>query len=365
MYLFTGLQMWMNMKPYTTQPFSPKSVMYTLGISTASNLIDQKRNTIQIIPGHKISIRVLPRIVTSTPSFDALEPRVRNCKLPHEIDGFVYLLKYTRIGCEFECAAGFATHSCKCIPWYYPNNFTYWAMCDMFGGNCFDSIMSDETFYKKCPLQCLEDCQEMALTVLPSVTPLNIDNVCKEGSFAYQHLQHKFKQHFAFQNYKILAQQGSIPDLARSFANGSLCKTFVEDYVSFVSVESPTTSVIMSEKDQKVSFYDQLGTIGGTLGLFTGMSALSMIEVVFLIVNLVKHLIQKCTPDQFRKHVDKNRKNGDQENVNEFDPKKSINTNGSQLCENCNDEAKNKIEVSPSSFYIRIQPILISMICFF
>ena len=77
------------MKPYTNQPFSSKSVMYTLGISTASNLIDQKRNTIQIIPGQKISIRVLPRIVTSTPSFDALEPKVRNCKLPHETDNFV------------------------------------------------------------------------------------------------------------------------------------------------------------------------------------------------------------------------------------------------------------------------------------
>ena len=334
------------MKPYTTQPFSPIAVPYTLGISTTSNLIDQKRNTIQITPGHQISIRVLPRIVTSKPGFDAMELDVRNCKLPHETDGFVYLLKYTRIGCEYECAAGFATQSCKCLPWYYPNNFTYWAMCDMFGGNCFDSIMSDETFYKKCPLQCLEDCQEMALTVLPTPTPLNVDNVCKEGSFLFRHFEYKFQQHFAFQSYKCLVEQGSIPDLARSFTNGSLCKTFVENYVSFVSVESATTSVIMSEKDQKVSFYDQLGTIGGTLGLFTGMSALSLVEVVFLIVSLVNHLRLKCRANQLQKSIDKKRKNGDLESLSESSPKKSKDTNSSQLCQNCDSETNSKIQVS-------------------
>ena len=75
-----------------------------------------------------------------------------------------------------------------------------------------------------------------------------------------------------------------------------------------------------------------------------------MIEVVFLIVNLVKHLIKKCKADQLQKHIVKNKKIGDQENVSEFDPKKSINTDGSQLCENGNGKAKNKIQVSPYVF---------------
>ncbi len=33
--------------------------------------------------------------------------------------------------------------------------------------------------------------------------------------------------------------------------------------------------------DAKVSFTDQLGVIGGNLGLFTGVSILSVVEVVF------------------------------------------------------------------------------------
>ena len=64
---------------------------------------------------------------------------------------FYYLLvsrEYTRVGCEFECAARKARKFCQCIPWNYPNNFTFYPMCNMFSGHCFDQIMSDETSYK-------------------------------------------------------------------------------------------------------------------------------------------------------------------------------------------------------------------------
>ena len=64
---------------------------------------------------------------------------------------YYYLLvsrEYTRVGCEFECAAKKARKFCQCIPWNYPNNFTFYPMCNMFSGHCFDQIMSDETSYK-------------------------------------------------------------------------------------------------------------------------------------------------------------------------------------------------------------------------
>ena len=90
-------------------------------------------------------------------------------------------------------------------------------------------------------------------------------------------------------------EKGSLPELAKQFRNGSLCKEYVRNYVSFVSVESPTTSVIKSKREKRISFNDQLGTIGGTLGLFTGMSLLSIIEIFFLILNLVYTILKTIT----------------------------------------------------------------------
>ena len=98
-------------------------------------------------------------MVQTSEGFDELDVETRQCKLPHETSGFQFLTEYTRIGCEIECAAKKATSFCKCVPWNYPNNFTSLPICDMFGGYCFDTIMSNETFYKQCPLRCLEDCQ--------------------------------------------------------------------------------------------------------------------------------------------------------------------------------------------------------------
>ena len=58
--------------------------------------------------------------------------------------------KYTRIGCEMECAASKAIDLCQCIPWYYTNNFTETPICDMFGGYCFKQIINNEKYYKMC-----------------------------------------------------------------------------------------------------------------------------------------------------------------------------------------------------------------------
>ena len=123
--------------------------------------------------------------------------------------------------------------------------------------------------------------------------PLDVEDTCKLGNFMNQHLEHSFSKHFAFEAYETLVEGGSLPDLQNSFTNGSLCKNYVRNFVSFVSVSSPTTSVMKTVRDKRFTFNDQLGTIGGTLGLFTGMSVLSMIEVFFFAIVLVKCIIQE------------------------------------------------------------------------
>ena len=64
------------------------------------------------------------------------------------------------------------------------------------------------------------------------------------------------------------------------------------EVVAQVTVESSTSSIIKSKREPKVTFIDQLGTIGGTLGLFTGMSILSMIEVVLFLLKLLRSMFK-------------------------------------------------------------------------
>ena len=150
-----------NMKPYLNLDSTTKSNPYQIRISSQRSMIDQKRGLIDLKPGYKVSVRVIPQVVETSKEYASFNVKDRKCKLPHEIDGFKMLHLYTRIGCEFECALSQALQVCKCLPWYYPNNFTETPICDMFGAKCFDMIVSDETYYKKCPVDCLEDCKEV------------------------------------------------------------------------------------------------------------------------------------------------------------------------------------------------------------
>ena len=45
------------------------------------------------------------------------------------------------------------------------------------------------------------------------------------------------------------------------------------------------------ERDRKIKTEAQLSLIGGTMGLLTGFSIISGIEIVFFLIRLVEHLI--------------------------------------------------------------------------
>ena len=57
-------------------------------------------------------------------------------------------------------------------------------------------------------------------------------------------------------------------------------------------MESPTNNIIRSERQQRLSFYDKLSTIGGILGLCNGMSALSIADCLFLLCSLFYALLR-------------------------------------------------------------------------
>ena len=56
------------------------------------------------------------------------------------------------------------------------------------------------------------------------------------------------------------------------------------DKVRFLDIFSSLRSLMQVERDVKITLEGQLGVIGGTMGLFTGFSILSGVEIVYYIV---------------------------------------------------------------------------------
>ena len=138
----------------------------------------------------------------------------------------------------------------------------------------------------------MEDCEETSLSVWHKSVPFDIKKVCEPSAYFDKFFKQNFQRIFAFESYRVLVHEKRTPDLATSLSNGSLCEWYIRNYVSFVSVESPTESISKSTLDQRISFNNQLGVIGGTLGICIGTSLLSFAEIVLFLCIVFKSLYQ-------------------------------------------------------------------------
>ena len=118
---------------------------------------------------------------------------------------FRLLKNYTRVGCEFECAVDKALDLCKCLPWYLPNDFTEYPMCEMFGLQCFEEIISDESYYKKCPARCLSECKSVSISFFSTEKQLDTDILCNAEMDKYlESFQYNYQK---FETYDYLTSR--------------------------------------------------------------------------------------------------------------------------------------------------------------
>ena len=295
----TGLEMLVNMKPVVEDQIT-KYTPYTLGISTKTNLIDQKRGIIDLKPGYRISLKVIPHVFDYSSLFKQMDRNVRKCAFTEEIEGFKLLNNYTRVGCEFECAFKEALKVCQCIPWNFLNDYKEYPMCDMFSSKCFDLILSDETHYKQCPEECLEDCSATMYTVFPTFVPINVEEVCQATPFKgiFKKLLGKYDYYHHYEmimnNQLELIENGTnVKGHGQMMNSTEFCHDYVKKYVAYVDVEGSVNSVMKSQRQKRVTFTDQLSMIGGTLGLFSGISILSLCEVAIFILTTIGQKIKK------------------------------------------------------------------------
>ena len=275
----------LNLKPFTYNK-QQKFAKFLLKISSRYDLIDQKRQAYPLKPGFETILRIIPKVISTSQEFRALAIDERKCKLSHETEGFQFLQMYSQAGCEFECAAKYAVKICKCLPWYYTNNFTKIPMCDMFGARCFNNIMSNKDHYEECPESCLESCEQVTFTILPSFLPLETEELCKKDKNIEKLFFDARRKTIFTKNFETYYKP------YKGNPSFETCSQYLKQFISFVSVETPSKYVTRSRRERKYTFEEKLATIGGTLGLFSGMSILSMVEILFCILSVCRALVK-------------------------------------------------------------------------
>ena len=82
-----------------------------------------------------------------------------------------------------------------------------------------------------------------------------------------------------------------------------------EEEIYFIEIYFDTSTYDVVEQDKKMTLEAQLGLIGGTMGLLTGFSILSGVEILYYAVRFFVSLriskadIVTATDDKFKNHL--------------------------------------------------------------
>jgi hypothetical protein len=249
------------------QSFEPSSEKtshgFMLSFTNEYNPYDDTQNSFEIMPGYQHTFRVIPSQLSTTDHFDKLKLGDRKCKLENENEGMRLLRRFSKSGCEFECAIEKSLEICSCLPWSVPRSGNHYKTCDMFGNLCFKNTFNSPQTYEGC--SCMSDCQATTYIISESSKPIsNWIELCSRAKVISQladYIHENYNLYFTLSYF--MNKRGPDPD---SLLN--VCEFLITNHVSVIKVEIGAKSVIKSVRDVKTTFENQLSAIGRIFYLF-------------------------------------------------------------------------------------------------
>jgi acid-sensing ion channel, other len=197
---------------------------------------------IQFLYGYDLDVLITPEIIKTDESLRSISPKERNCFFEGE-KKLKYFKLYSRRNCEVECLSDFLKKEFKCTAFYlFRNNSRQ--VCDhrLDGDVKFETNEVLKFRREKMKCNCLDACNQI-----------------------------KYRTEIISRNVLI---------------NESLYSTseFVDfDYETEIEFKFKDVDVFPLRRYRQMTFSDFLAQSGGMLGLFAGISMLSIIELFYFL----------------------------------------------------------------------------------
>ena len=180
-------------------------------------------------------------------------------------------------------------------------------ICDYAGNQCFHSKMNNNT-YEEESCKCLPSCSATYYTFqLESQLPIDLDKECAVNARGHTYTRTKLRNGMPFfwQMQELLAGgKDSTLEIIEMFSNKNYyhekivvrkCRQIFKEDVAHVVIKMENQSLMKMKKSLKYNTTIKLGTIGGTIGLFTGFSFMALVELAYWIIITIKRAWMKVT----------------------------------------------------------------------
>ena len=223
-------------------------------------------------PGRIIDLKISATVIDTTESFDAMNFNSRKCEKD---------MKNGEMNCISDAIIERAAQNCGCQPWYLSN--PKFKACDTLGMICYEKEFANGTKDTNLKGSCYESCKNVKynLVVLenaPIDKTLNVDKYGQEF------------RNFVFNPERLYSYlELEDPELDGDFMERRL-KRMQSERMSIFHVNFEQSKVLTVIKDAKITLPDMIGNIGGTLGVFIGLSFLGLLDTF---IEWIQYLHQK------------------------------------------------------------------------
>ncbi|XP_017063341.1 pickpocket protein 28 [Drosophila eugracilis] len=233
----------------------------------------------------EVLISIRPKIITTSDGLKHYEPNRRQCYFQKERE-LRYFNIYSQSNCELECLANFTLTKCGCVKFSMPRNVNM-PVCGDASLKCYNQA-EDELLLREFTQGLVNAGEntrgETECNCLPSCTSIAYEAEISQADF----------------DYKTVANRETTESKEEQ-------KKRQEMKMSRVSIFFKEAQFLTSRRSELYGTTDFLANCGGLLGLFMGVSMLSIVELVyFCTVRLISNLrMRRKTRKELLKAVNK------------------------------------------------------------
>ncbi|XP_059093651.1 uncharacterized protein LOC131888743 [Tigriopus californicus] len=226
--------------------------------------------------------------IDSSIQFKAWNKDMKACYFPDDRQ-LNYFSIYTQDNCLLECRLNKIALICQCAPWYL--NQTQFPACGLSGNECFRENLANyqDDLQDRTDCDCKNDCEGIHIfstmnrysysDTTATDSDLWWDAKTKTGRLANYLLdpEHLFMDPWT-KNLTKMMHDLDDSELAT--------KRFRED-ISVLNFFFDTPIITRITQEMRITVFDQISAVGGTLGLFTGVSLITFAEVFYWLLRFI------------------------------------------------------------------------------
>uniref|UniRef100_A0A182WEP0 Pickpocket n=1 Tax=Anopheles minimus TaxID=112268 RepID=A0A182WEP0_9DIPT len=219
--------------------------------------------SIRVPMNHALTVRLEPYLITTSENVRSYSPEKRLCYYTHE-RYLRFFRIYTKRNCELECLANFTLHMCGCIQYSMPRAAGV-HICGIEKLQCCEQA---EAILQEQGLGLIDNSSRTLLrscNCLPACIFLEYKTEISQAHFDWRRLTN------------------TIHIFERELNHSHL---------SSMSIYYKEAQFISIKRNQLFGLNDFIANCGGILGLFMGVSLLSIVEILYYFT--IKPLINRC-----------------------------------------------------------------------